>query len=57
MENICKPKLATISSDGNALIDSKELDPSDEAKIAEKIVALTDRLQRLDTAVRTTREL
>ncbi|XP_028414534.1 alpha-actinin-4-like [Dendronephthya gigantea] len=56
VESVCKPKLATISSVGKELIDSKELDPSDDKNIAKKIDELTDRIQRLDTAVRETRE-
>ncbi|XP_028414728.1 nuclear anchorage protein 1-like isoform X2 [Dendronephthya gigantea] len=55
VDDQCKPKLATILSDGNALVNNKELQPEDQAFVTEKMISLKDRTQRIDMAVRITR--
>ena len=53
MDDVCKPKLAKILSDGDVLV--KQLDQPEEAEVTDKMTALKDRTERVDTAVTITR--
>lgn len=55
VDDVCKPKLAKILSDGNALINRKQLDQTEEVEVTDKMTALKERTQRVDTAVTITR--
>jgi hypothetical protein len=55
VDDECKPKLAKILSDGNALVNDPQLDPADNKEVTDKMVSLKDRTQRVDMAVRITR--
>ena len=53
MDDVCKPKLAKILSDGDVLV--KQHDQPREAEVTDKMTALKDRTERVDTAVTITR--
>ena len=55
VDDVCKPKLAKILSDGNALVNGKQLDETEEKEVSEKMMELKDRTERVDTAVTITR--